>query len=132
MSFGVWEPGSRSGRKPGLRTPKGPGQIDGINIMKHRVLVLSASAGSGHLVAAQALERVFTQSEDVEAVIQKDALEFTNQAFRDFYSELYLTLVKRSPHFVGWWYDESDEPWRTDQVRSMMDRISLQPLTRFI
>ncbi len=100
--------------------------------MKQRILILSASAGSGHIAAAKALEQVFAQSEDVEVVMNKDALEFTNQAFRDFYSELYLTLVKRSPHFVGWWYDESDEPWRTDQVRSMMDRISLQPLTKFI
>jgi processive 1,2-diacylglycerol beta-glucosyltransferase len=100
--------------------------------MKQRILILSASAGSGHLVAARALEQVFAQSEDVEAVVNKDALEFTNQAFRDFYSELYLTLVKRSPHFVGWWYDESDEPWRTDQARSMMDRINLQPLTKYI
>src|SRR5215212_5764365 len=100
--------------------------------MKQRILILSASAGSGHIVAAQALEQVFAQSEDVDTVVHKDALEFTNQAFRDFYSELYLTLVKRSPHLVGWWYDESDEPWRTDQVRSMMDRINLQPLSKFL
>jgi processive 1,2-diacylglycerol beta-glucosyltransferase len=100
--------------------------------MKQRILILSASAGSGHVTAARALEKVFAKSPDVESVVHKDALEFTNQAFRDFYSELYLTLVKRSPHFVGWWYDESDEPWRTDQVRGMMDRINLQPLTRFI
>jgi processive 1,2-diacylglycerol beta-glucosyltransferase len=100
--------------------------------MKYRVLILSASAGSGHVTAAKALEKVFAQSADVEEVVHKDALEFTNQAFRDFYSELYLTLVKRNPHLVGWWYDESDEPWRTDQVRSMMDRISLQPLSKFI
>src|SRR5262249_34996933 len=103
-----------------------------IGPMKQRVLILSASAGSGHVAAAMALEKGFAQSPDVDEVIHKDALEFTNQAFRDFYSELYLTLVKRNPHFVGWWYDESDEPWRTDQVRSMMDRISLQPLSKFI
>jgi processive 1,2-diacylglycerol beta-glucosyltransferase len=100
--------------------------------MKPRILILSTSAGAGHVAAAKALEQVFAQSADVEEVIHKDALEFTNQPFRDFYSELYLTLVKRSPHFVGWWYDESDEPWRTDQVRSMMDRINLQPLSKFI
>ena len=100
--------------------------------MKYRILILSASAGSGHVTAARALEQVFAQSADVEELVHKDALEFTNQAFRDFYSELYLTLVKRNPHFVGWWYDESDEPWRTDQVRSMMDRINLQPLSKFV
>jgi processive 1,2-diacylglycerol beta-glucosyltransferase len=100
--------------------------------MKPRILILSTSAGAGHVAAARALEQVFARSADIEEVIHKDALEFTNQTFRDFYSELYLTLVKRSPHFVGWWYDESDEPWRTDQVRSAMDRINLQPLSKFI
>jgi processive 1,2-diacylglycerol beta-glucosyltransferase len=100
--------------------------------MKPRILILSTSAGAGHVAAAKALEQVFARSTDVEEVIHKDALEFTNQTFRDFYSELYLTLVKRSPHLVGWWYDESDEPWRTDQVRSAMDRINLQPLSKFI
>jgi len=100
--------------------------------MKPRILILSTSAGAGHVAAAKALEQVFARSAAVEEVIHKDALEFTNQAFRDFYSELYLTLVKRNPHFVGWWYDESDEPWRTDQVRSMMDRINLQPLSKFV
>ena len=73
--------------------------------MKPRILILSTSAGAGHVAAAKALEQVFARSADVEEVIHKDALEFTNQTFRDFYSELYLTLVKRSPHFVGWWYD---------------------------
>jgi processive 1,2-diacylglycerol beta-glucosyltransferase len=100
--------------------------------MNQRVLILSASAGAGHVAAAKALEQAFAQSNDIETVVHKDALEFTNQAFRDFYSELYLTLVKRSPHLVGWWYDESDEPWRTDQVRSMLDRINLQPLSKFL
>ncbi|HEU5101241.1 MAG TPA: glycosyltransferase [Roseiflexaceae bacterium] len=100
--------------------------------MKPRILILSTSAGSGHVTAARALEQVFASTGDAEEVVHKDALEFTNQPFRDFYSELYLTLVKRSPHLVGWWYDESDEPWRTDQVRSAMDRINLQPLSKFI
>jgi processive 1,2-diacylglycerol beta-glucosyltransferase len=100
--------------------------------MKKRVLILSTSVGSGHLAAATALEKVFRQSPDVDEVVHKDALEFTNQAFRDFNSELYQALVKRSPHLVGWWYDQSDEPWRTDQVRGMLDRINLQPLARFV
>src|SRR5436190_15134240 len=97
-----------------------------------RVLILATSAGSGHITAARALEKVFRQSPQVAELVNKDALEFTNQAFRDFYSEFFQALVKRNPHFLGWWYDESDEPWRTDQVRGLMDRLNMQPLVKFI
>jgi processive 1,2-diacylglycerol beta-glucosyltransferase len=100
--------------------------------MQKRVLILATSAGSGHITAARALEKVFRQSPQVAEVVNKDALEFTNQAFRDFYSEFFQALVKRNPHFLGWWYDESDEPWRTDQVRGLMDRLNMQPLVKFI
>jgi processive 1,2-diacylglycerol beta-glucosyltransferase len=97
-----------------------------------RVLILSTSAGSGHKAAARALEKVFCTSPDVEQVVNKDSLEFTNQTFRDLYSEFFLRMVKNAPTFLGWWYDESDEPWRTDDVRLLLDRLNTQPLVEFI
>lgn len=97
-----------------------------------RVLILSTSAGSGHKAAAHALEKVFSDSPDVEKVVNKDSLEFTNQTFRDLYSEFFLRMVKNAPTFLGWWYDESDEPWRTDDVRLLLDRLNTQPLVEFI
>lgn len=97
-----------------------------------RVLILSTSAGSGHIAAARALEKVFNASPDVEQVVNKDSLEFTNQTFRDLYSDFFLRMVKNAPTFLGWWYDESDEPWRTDDVRLLLDRVNTQPLVQFI
>ncbi len=97
-----------------------------------KVLILSASAGTGHVRAAAALEKVFRQQPGVGEVRNIDALRFTNQLFRDFYSKLYITLVQRAPTVLGIVYNTTDEPWKTDRMRLMLDRLNTGPLERFI
>jgi processive 1,2-diacylglycerol beta-glucosyltransferase len=97
-----------------------------------RVLILSTSAGSGHVKAAEALEKVFRENPQVDEVRHLDALDFTNKVFRDFYSKLYTTLVREAPTFLGWWYKKSDEPWRTDASRQMIDRLNTRNLVKEI
>ena len=100
--------------------------------MKKRVLILSASAGTGHVRAADALARSFAGQEWVEAVEHLDALNYTNKLFRDFYSKLYIKLVRTAPEVLGWAYKASDEPWKTDAMRLRLDRLQSQRLVRFI
>jgi processive 1,2-diacylglycerol beta-glucosyltransferase len=100
--------------------------------MKKRVLIMSAGAGAGHIKAAEALEKSFASDGGVEEVFNNDALQYTNKLFRDFYSKLYASLVRSAPNFLGWWYKTSDEPWRTDRMRHMIDRLNTKPLVRFI
>jgi processive 1,2-diacylglycerol beta-glucosyltransferase len=97
-----------------------------------RVLILSASAGTGHVRAAEALEKVFRQRPDVGEIRNVDALRFTNRLFRDFYSKLYISLVQRAPTILGIVYNTTDEPWKTDRMRLMLDRLNTGPLERFI
>jgi processive 1,2-diacylglycerol beta-glucosyltransferase len=97
-----------------------------------RVLILSASAGTGHIRAAEALEKVFRQQPGVAEVRHVDALRFTNKLFRDFYSKLYIQLVQKAPTILGFVYRNSDEPWKTDRMRLMLDRLNTGPLERFI
>ena len=99
---------------------------------KKRVLIMSVSAGMGHIKAASALEKTFATDKSVVEVINNDALQYTNKLFRDFYSTFYTSLVKSAPNFLGWWYKTSDEPWRTDAMRHMIDRLNTKPLVRFI
>ena len=99
---------------------------------KKRVLIMSVSAGMGHIKAAAALEKTFAADDNVVEVINNDALQYTNKLFRDFYSTFYTSLVKSAPNFLGWWYKTSDEPWRTDAMRHMIDRLNTKPLVRFI
>src|SRR5260370_10525213 len=100
--------------------------------MKKRVLIMSASAGSGHVRAAEALTKAFKENPYVGEVIHSDDLHFTNKLFRDFYSKLYARLVQTAPDFLGWWYKQSDEPWKTDGMRLMLDRLNTGPLVKFI
>jgi processive 1,2-diacylglycerol beta-glucosyltransferase len=100
--------------------------------MKKRVLIISTSAGTGHVRAGDALTKVFEEYPNVGEVVHSDALDFTNKLFRDFYSKLYARLVQNAPEFLGWWYKESDEPWKTDGMRLMLDRLNTGPLVKFI
>ena len=93
---------------------------------------MSVSAGAGHIKAAAALEKTFGEDARVGQVINQDALIYTNKLFRDFYSKFYTSLVDSAPNFLGWWYKTSDEPWRTDAMRHMIDRLNTRPLVRFI
>ena len=93
---------------------------------------MSAGAGTGHIKAADALEKSFAADGRVAQVVNNDALQYTNKLFRDFYSKFYTSLVRSAPNFLGWWYKTSDEPWHTERMRLMIDRLNTKPLVRFI
>jgi processive 1,2-diacylglycerol beta-glucosyltransferase len=101
-------------------------------LIKKRVLIMSVGAGTGHIKAAEALDKSFAADARVAEVINNDALQYTNKLFRDFYSRFYTSLVRSAPNFLGWWYKTSDEPWHTDRMRHMIDRLNTKPLVRFI
>lgn len=95
-----------------------------------RVLVLSASAGAGHLRAAEAVEREITNRGLAEVVEHVDVLKYTNKIFRHFYSQAYLDLVNRAPEILGWLYDYLDQPWRNERLRIAFERLNTTPLVR--
>lgn len=97
-----------------------------------RVLIVSTSAGTGHVRAADALEKEFARDGRVARVIHADALDFTNKLFRDFYSTLYSRLVRSAPEVLGWVYRASDEPWKGETVRTQLDRLNTHKLVKFI
>ncbi len=97
-----------------------------------RALILSASAGTGHVRCGQALEKAFAADPRVEQVVHKDALRYTNKLFRDFYSKLYLQLVREAPSLLGWFYRTTDEPWKGETARVQLDRLNTRPLVKFI
>jgi processive 1,2-diacylglycerol beta-glucosyltransferase len=41
-------------------------------------------------------------------------------------------LIRSAPLVLGWVYKQSDEPWKTDQLRLRLDRLSAGPLVKFI
>ena len=107
-------------------------QTDHNRTKKKRILILSASAGAGHVRAGDALKQVFAADPRVEAVEHIDALNYTNKLFHTFYSKFYFQLVKTAPHVLAWAYEVSDEPWKTDVMRLHLDRLQSQKLVRYI
>jgi processive 1,2-diacylglycerol beta-glucosyltransferase len=100
--------------------------------MKPRILIISASTGTGHIAAGAALAKAFARDDRVAEVVHKDALHFTNKLFRDIYSKGYTAMVRSAPTLFGWAYRSSDEPWKTDPVRLRIDRLNTWPLMKFI
>jgi len=79
--------------------------------MSKRVLLLSASAGAGHVRAAEALAKDFATHPAVASVEHWDMLKYTSAVFRHIYSKVYLDLVNKAPGVLGWVYERTDTPW---------------------
>jgi processive 1,2-diacylglycerol beta-glucosyltransferase len=113
----------QAARKPSVSEPDSQGK---------RILIMSVSAGSGHVRAAEALEQAFRKDPRVGPIVNEDVLRYTNKFFRDFYSKLYLRMVRSAPQMLGALYRASDEPWKTDTLRLPMDRFNTRSLIKFI
>ena len=100
--------------------------------MGKRVLILSASVGSGHVKAADALARAMRERPDVEEVLCDDSLDHTNVLHKQFYSTLYKKLSAMLPEFLGWWYETSDDPWVADKSRLAIDLPQALPLMSLV
>jgi processive 1,2-diacylglycerol beta-glucosyltransferase len=98
---------------------------------KPRVLILSASAGAGHVRAAEALEKAFgaTGACYVEHI---DAFGYVSKLFQRLYDDAYIAMVKHAPSLMGLLYDQTDQPWRHPQRRLALDRLNTQPMIRML
>ena len=100
--------------------------------MTPRILVLSASVGTGHNRAAQALQLALRQLRPDAHVEYCDILDQTNRAFRRVYGRTYFSLVESAPYFVGYLYDRLDRPVKLRQVDRMRLSLSMMNLHRLI
>jgi processive 1,2-diacylglycerol beta-glucosyltransferase len=103
-----------------------------VPVKEKRILILSASVGSGHVKAAEALAASFRTRADVEAVLVDDSLDHTNVLHKQLYSTLYKRLSAMLPEFLGWWYVSSDEPWVSDKSRLALDLPQALPLVNLV
>jgi processive 1,2-diacylglycerol beta-glucosyltransferase len=100
--------------------------------MFNKVLVLSASAGAGHIRAAQAVERAFIKTGAAREVRHIDTLEYTNKIFRRLYSKAYLEMVNKMPDVLGWLYDHLDKPWKNERRRLAFDKLNTRPFVKML
>jgi processive 1,2-diacylglycerol beta-glucosyltransferase len=102
--------------------------------MLKKILLLSASAGAGHVRAAEALEQAFKQRKDSEnfEVHHFDVLNYTNKLFRHLYSKAYIDLVNKMPEVPGWVYDKLDKPWKNERRRLALDKLNTRPFVKLL
>src|SRR6267378_2470435 len=104
--------------------------------MLKKVLLLSASAGAGHVRAAQAIEKAFKETDkktgEVREVRHLDVLQFTNKVFRHLYSKAYIDLVNKMPEVPGWLYDKLDTPWKNERRRLALDKLNTRPFVKLL
>jgi processive 1,2-diacylglycerol beta-glucosyltransferase len=100
--------------------------------MFERVLILSASAGAGHVRAAEALKNAFAKMNAAREVRHIDTLDYTNKVFRRLYSQTYLDMVKSAPEMLGWLYDYLDQPWKKERRRLALDRLNTRPFVKLL
>lgn len=100
--------------------------------MLERVLVLSASAGAGHVRAAAALERALCDSGVTRDVRHVDALQYTTKLFRSLYAQAYIDMCNHAPEVLGWIYDYLDRPWKHERLRLALDKLNMQPFVKLL
>jgi processive 1,2-diacylglycerol beta-glucosyltransferase len=102
--------------------------------MLRKVLLLSASAGAGHVRAAEAVEKAFKLAPDADRreVRHIDVLNYTNKLFRHLYSKAYIDLVNKMPEVPGWFYDKLDKPWKNERRRLALDKLNTRPFVKML
>jgi len=100
-----------------------------------RILILHATAGSGHRRAAQALDAAFRTLAPSAHVRTLDTLQFGSPLFQRGYTPTYDTLVGRVPRVWGLLYKSLEQPRihrGTTPLRHALDRVNVRSLVAFI
>ena len=102
---------------------------------KKKILLLSVSAGAGHMRAAEALRAYAALPEyDVEAR-HLDVMDFVTATFRKIYTYFYIKLVNKAPTLWGYLYqvsNEADAGSTMEKLRRAVERLNTKPLLKAI
>jgi processive 1,2-diacylglycerol beta-glucosyltransferase len=102
---------------------------------RKKILLLSVSAGAGHIRAAEAIRAHATlYGAGVEAV-HLDVMDYVPTVFRKIYTDFYIALVNRHPALWGYLYRVTDRA-RTDsllqKLRRAIESLNVHSLLRKI
>ena len=102
---------------------------------KHKIAILSVSAGAGHVRAAQALQAAAELWYPDVATVHVDLMDLVPKLFKTVYAETYIKVVERHPAFWGYLYDKSDRE-KVDsalsRLRIAIERLNTQKLKKVL
>lgn len=100
-----------------------------------KILLLSVSAGAGHMRAAEAIRATASEvASDIE-VLHLDVMEFASSGFRKLYTDFYIKLVNHAPALWGYLYSASNEAEtdsKREKMRQAIERMNVRPLKKAI
>jgi processive 1,2-diacylglycerol beta-glucosyltransferase len=97
-----------------------------------RILIATATAGAGHLQAANALEEAWTAWRPADAVRKVDVLDHTPAVYRKAYSEGYAKLVAKVPELYASFFARTDDPGRARRSAPLRRRVGRTAARGFV
>jgi processive 1,2-diacylglycerol beta-glucosyltransferase len=99
------------------------------------VLILSVSAGAGHVRAAEAVRAAAAIAHPGLTVEHLDVMEVVPRMFKRLYADSYLKLINRHPAFWGYLYHASDSAapdGALTRLRQALERLNTRKLVERI
>lgn len=98
------------------------------------ILILTASAGAGHTVAATAVAEALQKRLPDAPIVIHDVLQSANAFFRNLYANGYLGIVRHAPAAFGLIYEVTDRPARNVRrnLRSWFQNINTRSTMRHL
>ena len=96
-----------------------------------RLLILSVSAGAGHVRAADAIAAAATAATAAHQALHVDLLSLVPRDFKKLYGEQYIKLVERLPQLWSYLYSKTDRPTRDSligKLKRAAERINTRRL----
>ncbi len=88
---------------------------------KQKIAVLSVSAGSGHVRAAQAIKATADKLYPQMEVVHIDIMDLVPELFKRVYAETYIKIVEHHPAFWGYLYHKSNY----ENVNSALSKLRI-------
>jgi len=102
------------------------------------ILIISASAGAGHTMAARAIELSLAslpQSQQKYRVTHIDLLKYSTLLYKTVYHDIYLYMAQKQPLLFGYIFTTSDNlkrQNRPDFLMRLLDTLNTRKFTSFI
>jgi processive 1,2-diacylglycerol beta-glucosyltransferase len=100
-----------------------------------KILILSVSAGAGHMRAAEAIRAAALQSHPDVQVTHLDAMDYVTAAFKKLYTDFYIKLVNKAPTLWSYLYNHTNDAQPDslmEQLRRKLERMNARALRQAI
>lgn len=100
-----------------------------------RLLLLSVSAGAGHMRAAEAIRACARHREPGLEARHINIMDFVPATFRKLYSDFYIKLVSKAPVLWSYLYqvtNEAEPDSATQKIRRAIERLNARALLKEI